>query len=234
MRVLLLATLAPACAIPEKVAEPDLSCVGAPTPETAAPRVTISGRVTDIAGSPLGADVSIQGFAGDLPLPPVMTDASGRFSYSHDTGGVPTLDFIQASAVGPFLQTITYPSVPIARDEQVDVRMVSEADAMSFTMNAEIPIDFSLGLALLRVTDCTETPVPEGEVTSSPGGDIYYFRFAMPDPAADKTDPSGIVMVANIPVGEAVLSGTAFGAPLRPVTIESRAGANFVLTQLRP
>lgn len=234
LTVLALPAFAPACSIAEKVAEPDLSCAGTPTPATAQPRVTISGQVTDIAGTPLGAGVTIQGFASGLPLPPTETDASGRFSYSHDTGGVPTIDSIQASAVGPFLQTITYASIPIARDEQIDLRMVTEADAMSFTTNAGISIDPALGLALLRVTDCTESPVPEGEVISNPPGDTYYFRFAAPDPDADKTDPSGIVMIANLPVGDVVLSGSVFGAPVRPVTIESRPGATFVLAQLRP
>jgi len=229
IRALALGALLTGCVIEEKVEGPDLACAGQPLPATAPRSVTVDGFVQNLQGGTALADVTIEPFSSGLPLAVTSSSAAGTFSYTHETGGVPNNDFVKATKTG-FLDTFSFPGAPIAGDDHIEVRMVTMAEVMAF--NDQIPIDLTKGIIFMRLVDCNQSPVQGATVSSSPAGTIAYFQQGQPS-AATQTDPSGIVMILNLPPGEVTLTGSLGTVPLRASSLTPTPGA-FVITQLQP
>ncbi len=231
MRVFWLLALT-GCFVDEKTPAPDFACEGVQPPATAPDSVKITGVVRSLAGDVNLPGVTVQGFASGLPLTPITSDANGEFSFSHETGGVPNNDNISGMADG-FLPTIAYPGAPVFADSFFELRMLDLATVMKFAMDAEIPLDVTAGTALVRVTDCNESPVPGGKLTVPAPGNVFYFRFAAPVLTETETDASGIALITNLPLGAVTISGTVGEVALRDNPVDTVPNA-FIQTLARP
>ena len=101
-------------------------------------------------------------------------------------------------------------------------------------MAAGIPLTEGLAFALVRVTDCNESPVAGGKLTTSVGSPPVYFRLGAPDVQATETDASGIALFVNLPTPDMVtISGTIGDVVLRDNVVETRTN-EFVQTLARP
>lgn len=223
------------CFVTEKQPQPDFACEGVPLPATAPDFVRVQGIVRDLAGNVTLPGVTIQGISGSLNLTPVVSDAQGIFEFSHETPGTPTKDSVHAEAMAlGLLSTTASPGIPVAGDQFFEVRMLDLATVMSFADDAGVTLDPNLAFALVRVSDCNESPVAGGKVTTDPVSMPIYFRLGGPDVTATETDASGIVLFANLPTPAMVtISGTIGDVQLRPNVVETRP-TEFVQTLARP
>ncbi len=223
------------CFISEKEVAPDFVCEGAPLPATAPDFVTIQGVVRDLAGNVTLPGVEIQGISGSFNLTPVLTGPDGTFEFSHETPGTPTFDSVHANADAlGLVATTAYPGIAIAGDSFVEVRMIDMATVLQFAEDADIPLTPGAAFALVRVTDCNESPVAGGKLTTSSGSPPIYFRLGGPDTQATETDASGIALFVNLPTPDMVtISGTVGDVQLRDNVVETRTN-EFVQTLARP
>ena len=86
----------------------------------------------------------------------------------------------------------------------------------------------------MRVTDCNESPVAGGVLSTTPSADPIYFRLGGPDNNATDTDASGIVLFPNLETpAKVTISGTVGDVQLRDNEVETLPG-EFVQTLARP
>ncbi|MCK6573463.1 S8 family serine peptidase [Myxococcota bacterium] len=134
-----------------------------------APRHTLSGTVTDAAGTPLGGiDVSLVG----APVPTVRTDATGGFSFPD----LPAGDYVVAASGGGCTDRGER-AVSLAADLEVGLHLAQRTDAFGHTCRtggdvAWIDADTDLGLSSLDDAAVTvELPFPvkffDGTYTSA-------------------------------------------------------------------
>ncbi len=229
-----LVVLLASCTVEEKIDAPDFSCEAVPPPTTAPNFVRVRGIVRNLAGDNALPGVIIEGSASGRPLGEITTDANGEFEFSHETGGVPNFDSVSGTAPG-FLKTVAYPGAAIFEDSFVEVRMLEMTTVIELAMNAGIALDFTKGTALVRVTDCNESPVAGGKLEVPVGASVIYFRFAAPDKTAIDTDLSGIALVTGLPVGLVTLRGSVGDVVLRDNEIETEVDVPmFAQTLARP
>ena len=238
MRVLVLAALA-ACSYPEKVPVdgqgPPFGCLNAPAATKADNPVVLSGTTTDsFTLAPIG-NASI---AGELPGlgTPVFTihsDASGKFSQSQATGGLP-LDINLAVSAGGYVDTYYYPGRPVTHDITMPVQLLTPAAATTLAMAASVKmVDATNGAMLFTVDDCNGAPVAGATITTSPAGKVRYFNGVQPAPSATATDTAGVAMVAELPPGNVTLTATVNGMTYKTRNYQVVGGA-FIQTIVEP
>ncbi len=228
---------ATACSIPEKqltVNDP-FGCLGDPLPTTAATRVTIAGTLADPFNGTVVGNAAVEVFLVGTPSPIVTTtsDAGGKFSQDQGTGGAPRNAFLRVSPNG-YLPTYYYPAVPITRDVQTEIQLLTAAGLGTIAMVSGVTLDPSKANFLVTVTDCNGRPLAGATVTTNPAGTVRYFAEATPSPTAVATDAmTGSALVANVPISNTTVSAMVSGMTLRSHTLDSVAGA-IMQTEIQP
>ena len=225
--------LAAGCSIPEKYAAPDLSCRDELLPAMAAPTVSLSGRVVDAAGTGL-AGVMLRPRFGSQTLNATLSDTDGSFFYTHDTGGVPRIEQLDATLAG-YLPLRFYPAVPVSQTlENLELHLMTAADTMAFATAANVTLDPTKGLIVVRVVDCNTSPLVGGTVSTSPRSpDVRYFVEGQVSRDATTTDESGLAIIANVNAASVTVTGSYEGTSLRSHDVT--VGANAIVeTALQP
>ncbi|HUS33632.1 MAG TPA: hypothetical protein VMZ53_34250 [Kofleriaceae bacterium] len=242
MRAVVCALAITACSFPEKelidAQGTPFGCLNAPAPTKADNPAVISGTVV-VAGP--GTPLQNASVAGQLAGTPTSiflahTDASGMFRQSQNTGGTPLDLYLAVSANGLF-PTNYYPAYKVTHSISFPavgaIQLFSQTDADRLAMAAGITLDPAKGHIILTVDDCNGKALAGGTVTTSPAGTIRYFAQQVPSQTATSTDTLGVVLVANLPVGNVMLSATVGGMNLRTHNINIVAGT-FIQTEMQP
>lgn len=233
MKLAVLALALAACSIPEKRAEPDLSCRDQILPTEAASKITVSGTVRTFADDMPLDGVMIRGRAGNMALMPVMSHEGGNFFYSYNSNMVPRVGSLDATFAG-YLDTRFYPAVPVASDIDVAVQMFTATDAAALVMAGGLTLDPTKGTALVEVVDCNGSPLVGGTVSTSPRGpEVRYFADGEPSTTATATDESGRAMIANINPAATTITGSWEGTSVRGHDVVVVANT-IVITSLEP
>ncbi|MBA3464206.1 MAG: hypothetical protein H0T46_29900 [Deltaproteobacteria bacterium] len=233
MKLAVLALAASACSIPEKDAEPDLSCRDQVLPTEAASKITVSGTVRTFVGDMPLDGVMIRGRAGNVSLMPVMSHEGGNFFYSYNSNMVPRVGYLDATVAG-YLDTRLYPAVPVASDIAVAVQMFTAADAAALVTAGGLTFDPTKGLAVVEVVDCNGSPLVGGTVSTSPRGpEVRYFAEGEPSTTATTTDASGRALIVNINPAATTITGSWEGTSVRGHDVVVIANA-IVITSLEP
>jgi hypothetical protein len=221
-----------------------------PLPTSVPDSVRVDGVILNLAGDSAIPGVTVMGFAGEVPGEPVVTDASGRFSFSHPLPATATEDSLRASLPPDFLTTLGYPGKPVFEDSFVELRMVPLQTLLGLAQQAQIPIDLETEtFALIRVTDCNESPVAGGVIdppviVPAPAEParvkVSYFRFQSLEPTATETDASGLALITGLPVDPnpevqsmVTITGAIGDVPILENTVQPSLGT-FVQTLARP
>ena len=233
MRRLVALALAAGCSIPEKYPAPDLLCREEVLPAMAAPTVSLSGRVLDVAGNGL-AGVNLRPRYGSQTLNPTTTDADGAFFYTHDTNGVPRTEQLDATLFD-YLDHRFYPAVPVSETlENLELHMMTAADTSAFASAAGVTLDPAKGLIVVRVVDCNGSPLVGGTVSTSPRSpDVRYFVDGVPSASATTTDETGLAIIANVSAAAVTVTGSYQGTSLRSHDVTVAANG-IVETALQP
>jgi hypothetical protein len=240
MRVLVLVLCAlAACSYPEKVmidaTGTPYGCLNAPPPTTAANPIVVSGTVDDAFTMTPVANAAVAGQLSGVTTPIFVdhTDASGKFRQSQATNGAPLSWFFHISDNG-YIDTYYYPSRPLTHDVSYpSLLLLTSMDMATLASLAQITVNPGDSTALLTVNDCNGTPVAGATIATTPAGTIRYFNGVQPSTTATATDAGGVVMVANLPPGNVMLSATAGGMAFKAVNFESVAGA-IIQTEIQP
>jgi hypothetical protein len=230
MRVLVLCALA-ACSYPEK--EYAFSCVGAPPPTTAPNVVKLLGMTIDA-----GSSMPVPGVMVTLEMntvgvaAPVTTNETGSFSFSQMTGNAPVDGLDLHAQIAGFAETYFYPPHPVSADFTANLALVSTVQQGALAMGFGIALDPGSGQALLTINDCAGLPLSGAMVTSS-SGSVHYFSGVSPDPMANATDATAVVLVANMAPGPVTLTATVDGhtLPARDFTV---VAGKWVETLIQP
>ena len=222
------------CSIPAKTAEPDLLCRDQVLPMMAAATVSLGGHLLDATGATGLPGVTLRPHVGSQTLNPTMSDTDGSFFYTHDTGGVPRTEYLDATLAG-FLDLRFYPSVPVAATlENLELHMLTSSDASTYATTAGVALDPAKGVIMVRVVDCNRSPLIGGTISTSPRGpDVRYFADGAPSASAMTTDDSGLALIANVSAGAVTVTGSYEGTSLRSHDVTVSANA-VVETALQP
>lgn len=225
--------LATGCAIPAKHFAPDLACREEILPAMADPTISLSGRVVDASGTGL-AGVMLRPRYGSQTLNATASDTDGSFFYTHDTGGVPRVEQLDATLSG-YLDLRFYPPAPVSKTiEDLELRMLSAADAQTYASAAGITLDPAKGMIVVGVVDCNTSPLVGGTVSTSPRGpDVRYFADGAPSPDATTTDGSGLALIANVTAASVTVTGSYEGTSLRSHDVNVLANG-VIQTALQP
>lgn len=226
--------LVTACSIPAKREAPDLICREQVLPTAADATVSLSGHVFDTSGAMGLPDVMLRPRVGSQTLNATLSDTDGAFFYTHDTGGVPRVEQLDATLAG-YLDLRFYPPVPVAKTlENLELHMLTAADAQMYASVAGVTLDPTKGMIVVSVVDCNRSPLVGGTVSTSPRGpDVRYFAGGAPSPDAMTTDESGLVLIANASAAAVTVTGSYEGTSLRSHDVNVLANA-VVQTALQP
>jgi len=151
-------------------AAPDFSCAGNSSTVAVDPLV-ISGTVQSSGGSAFGptSGVLVQAFGADNSLvTSATTDASGNFSLSIPTGGVPFNSYLFMTKSG-FVPASAYWSKPLTQATIATPFMFSSEGLSSFYQldgQSQNPND---GTVVFSLADCSGTPINDGFIAGSAG-----------------------------------------------------------------
>jgi hypothetical protein len=233
MRALALCALV-ACTYPEKQFYGPFTCLGAPPPTTAKPIVNITGNVVEPANSMPIAGASVAFQAGQMTtLFTKTTDASGGFSFTFNTNGLPADNLDLMVSASGHATTYDYPSLPVTDDIAAQPAPITTVEQAALAMGFGVQFDATHGAALLSIMDCNGAALDGAVVTASPSGTSHYFSGENPAPSATATDVGGLVLAAQLPAGPITLSTTVQGKQLpdRHFTV---VGNTFIQTIIQP
>jgi hypothetical protein len=150
---------------------PDFSCAGNSSTVAIDPLV-ISGTVQSLLGAAVGptSGVLVQAYGADNSLvTSATTDASGNFSLSIPTGGVPFSGFLFMTKSG-FVSASAYWSKPLTQ-ATISVPFVFTSGNIGFYYQivgqSQNPND---GTVVFSVADCSGTPINDAILAASPTG----------------------------------------------------------------
>lgn len=161
-------------------------CIGQAYPTTAPASITVSGTVADFINGPLsGATVYAFKTGTASAIDSATTSASGTFTMSVSTGGVPLDGYLKASKSG-YIDTYAYPSAPLPGDATISVPVVTSGEfAVLAAQASATPVAGKGSIGILAV-NCTGAAVSGATVTASSGtspydhgqGDFFVFNAA--------------------------------------------------------
>lgn len=239
MRAALVIAMLGGCSFPEFTlidGGTPFGCAGAAPPTTAANPIVFSGTVAQSTTLMPITNAAVVGQLSGTQAFTTNTDATGKFSKSLNSGNAPLKMDLAVSANG-FLDTYYYPAYLVTADAHYDVELFSQQDANMLAAAAQITLDATKGTILMTLDDCNGKPL-QGAKVALPNGlpngaSIHYFDRVTPS-GATSTDAFGVAMVANLPPGNILLSGTtADNMTLKTNTIQIVANA-FIQTQVQP
>jgi hypothetical protein len=152
-------------------AGPDFSCVGN-SGTTAVDPLVISGTVQSLLGAAVGptSGVLVQAYGADGPVvTSSTTDASGNFSLSIPTGGVPFNGFLFMTDSG-LVSASAYWSKPLTQATTFSPFVFSSGNIGFFYQlvgQSQNPDD---GTVVFSVADCSGTPINDANLAASPTG----------------------------------------------------------------
>lgn len=234
MRIALALSLAAGCSIPAKHAAPDLACRDQVLPAMADATISLSGHVVDAAGTMGLSGVMLRPRYGSQTLNATASDTDGSFFYTHDTGGVPRVEQLDATFAG-YLALRFYPPVPVSKTlENLELHMLTATDAQMYASAGGITLDPAKGVIVVSVVDCNTSPLVGGTVSTSPRGpDVRYFAGGALSPDATATDDSGLAMIANVSATAVTVTGSYEGTSLRSHDVNMLANG-VIETSLQP
>lgn len=208
------------CAIPEKqlVAQgAPFACYNQAPPTTAPKQITITGTVNGaVAGSTISG-ASIEAFLADDPTKTLINSATsggdGGFVMQQGTGGFARNAYLKVTQNG-YLDTYYYPAVSIAGDVDVQVQLLTMADAAKLASLMGIAqLDLTKDLFLISVVDCNDHAIGGATVSTEPmGAAVHYFTDSpgpTPSSTAIATDSViGTAVAANVPVSNTSIQAT--------------------------
>lgn len=196
---------------------PDFSCAGNSS-TTAVDPLVISGTVQSYVGSAVGptSGVLVQAYRADNSLVTTSTtDASGNFSLSIPTGGVPFNGYLFMSKSG-FVPASAYWSKPLTQ-ATISTPFVFSSEGLGFFYQlvgqSQSPDD---GTVVFSLADCSGTPLNDGFVAGSAGprSAVSLGLGAFP--------PN--FWTFNQPAGDATVQASADGNIYPPVSFTAFAG----------
>ena len=225
MRAILV--LCAGCALPAQKVNP-LACANDPAPTTAPASVAITGSIADpYQGAPVaGATVALQpsGFT-------TTTSATGQFSGTVMTGGMPSASFLKVTGPG-YVDTYFYPAAPLAADLDVTLQLLLTQELVAIGSASGLPLGSNSEQLVVSVVDCQDDAVGNATITSA--GDVIYFANDKPDPTATSTDAlTGAALVVGITGSDAALSANADGIMFRNHSVGTMPGT-LTETEIRP
>jgi hypothetical protein len=195
------------CSIPTKPGAP-FACNGDAVPTTAPATVSVSGVVTDpVMTVPIGSATETA-FVVVSPSPlmtfTTKTDASGAFVASEMTGDAAHAQFFQSRATG-YLDTYTYPPLPVAGDVDASTEQFTSSELAEFAGGGSA-IDPATAVMIVSVFDCNNDPVAGATVTLDPDtGTKVYIAGGLPSPTATATDAAtGSMLVGGLADQQAI------------------------------
>ena len=243
MRALGVALVFAGCSFPTKPGPP-LGCIGDKPPSTAPDMIQIRGRVRPaFADQPLpGAAVTgfVIGANNGVPIFTAVTDSTGSFMASVSTGGSPHSAYILSHLAPDYLDTYTYPALPVANDIIVDVQQFSQMQIDNAVSSGSLPA-ITPGTAMMAVSivDCNADPITGATLTVVPSSPsnfrVTYFRGGMldPDPNLHMTDMTGTALVTGLAPGNVTVDATMGTIPFQEHVVKVTAGA-MTLTEVSP
>ena len=159
---------------------PDFSCVGNPSIVAVDPLV-ISGTIQSYVGSAVGptSGVLVQAYRADnSPVTSSTTDASGNFSLSIPTGGVPFDGYLNMTKSG-FVPASAYWSKPLTQ-ATISTPFVFSSEGLGFFYQivgqTQNPDDSTV---VFSVADCAGMPLSDGMLAGSPLAAISALRLGL-------------------------------------------------------
>ncbi len=190
-----------------RYAGPDFSCVGNST-TTAVDPLVISGTVQSYVGTAFGptSGVLVQAFGADNSLVTSSTsDASGNFSLSISTGGVPFNGYLYMTKSG-FVPGSAYWSKPLTQ-ATTSAPIIFTSGGLGFfyqfSGQSQNPDD---GTVVFSVADCSGAPINDAVLAASPTG---YGAFPAARVGLEAFAPS--YWTFNQPAGNATVQASADG-----------------------
>ncbi len=226
-----------ACTFPDYADPPiyDLGCQADPAPITAADPVTATGGINNYpqAASIAGAIVELRRTSDDVVLDTATTNASGAFSVTAATGGVPLEAYYHVTATG-YLDGFAQHAEVLVGDHAAFATLYTPAVSEAFLAQVGAVADPALGTMVILALDCAGNPVPGATITitPAPAGLAYLDVDSAPDLDRTATSRSGFAVAWGVPVGPSTvtlqLGGASYRArPAAPV------GANAVTSVSR-
>jgi hypothetical protein len=238
--IALTAISAAACSMPTKTLveadapvnlPPDASagrfaCHNIPTPTTAPPQVTISGKVQAAVTGAAVSGASVELFEAGSSLPPVVVGQDGMFSFQLATAGAPADVHLRVTD-NDYLTTFYYPAEFVTKDITIFVQMFTTPIATSVLGDMGVTFDPTKVQFLIGAVDCNEDPLAGATVTTLPSVAVHYF-IDTPNPTPDK-----MATVTDTATGaaDASMSLTMHSHP--PIDAGGAQGA-LVQTEIRP
>ena len=189
------------------------SCAN-PLPTTTPGQANISGVVTDGSftgqGQGLGAatlDAFHVGTATSLGT--VTSESTGIYTLAA-TGGQ-AVDFLQLTKSG-YLTTNYFPRAPLGKSTSLPrLPMFTSSELATVVAASGVTQNPSLGVAVVTVTDCTNS-LQDGAIVSAPAGTTVKYLKSDGSFGGTSTDTVGLAMVFNIPAGSVTIGATVGGA----------------------
>lgn len=210
--------------------------------DTAPAMVTVSGTITRFTTDPANP--------GPLPLEnyPIalfklparvrvadgMTDATGRYSLTADTGGAPLDAYVEIAGSGPFdfPPTVSHFPSPITADVALhDVLINTNTGLRGGSAQAGDPLMATHAVVRVFVANRDAMPVAGAVVTIAPSTRVSYLAATGLDPSLTATGARGIAFAFNTTVGMVTVAGEVAGNPIAPSTFPIfAAGESHYLT----
>lgn len=208
------------------------ACAGKPLPTTAPAQVTLSGFVNNPVNNQRLANVTIDVLdANNNVLGTTMTNATGDFSKTLATGGVPVSGHLRATLSG-YMQTFVYPSRPIDADKaMLPIAMTTTAGMTTIAQLGGVTYDSAKAMFNVAVLDCDTNLVQGATITTNPQGTLRYSDMSgTPTAGLSATTSFGGAWVFNVTAGSVLITGqTMDGIQFRSVSVNALAGAWTVI-----
>jgi hypothetical protein len=205
--------------------EPVLSCAANPEPTQAPAMVTIAGQAGDVNIQTMmlepveGAELRMFKNGDPTALGTTISSANGGWSFTLATGGVPIDGYLEGELAGHRSLRLYTPQPLSASIGSVPALLLANSTFNLLIAISGVQQDPANGTLVLLSTDCALVPLAGAEL-SLKRGDVELIT---PD---NSQAQNGALFVFDLTPGEAVVSGTFNGTPLRPHTIEIVAGTN--------
>ncbi|MEO8797309.1 MAG: hypothetical protein ABI551_05435, partial [Polyangiaceae bacterium] len=213
-------------------------CQATPLPTTAPAMLTVTGGVVDqgAGGQTPISGATVEGYAtqtSTTAIASTTSDASGDFSLTLSTGGVPLDGYLKLSKAGE-LDTYLYPNQPLVADQaKLAGIMVTSTTFSGLAFLAGVTQNAAKGFTAVAVLDCSGASVAGAIVTTSAGGTTKYNGTSGPSSTAAATGADGLAYVFNMTPGDATVMVTVGGKAYRTHHVFTRTGA-FTTTLATP
>ena len=211
-------SLAPDASMPDA----GIACV---RPTTAPDLIVLTGVTLDLVTLAPLSNTAIE--AVGTSTISAVSDASGAYSLTLPTGGVPVAGYLHASHAG-YLDTYDYAAGPSAADASSPIPLITAQARDAGAATVGITQTADTGALLVRIADCSGTAIAGAQL-----GTIGTLRYGndqgAPSTTATMTGRMGLVYAYNVPPGTVTLTATYDNQSLVPVTVMIAANAATVV-----